>query len=157
MVKKLRKGFTLVELLIVIVIIGILAAAMLLSSSSATDQAEAAKFISDLRSFRSAYTLFRLNSGGDEMASFPWLENLKPYMDNPNSKWFDVGLGIIKPSPTNGNRWYWMFYMTDYSPGVRRALAGKAASLGFYGGETLLAPFPRPYYSGGDLLFYAAD
>ena len=45
---KMRKGFTLVELLIVIIIIGILAAAMLMSSGSATDAATASTAISEM-------------------------------------------------------------------------------------------------------------
>ena len=154
MVRNLRKGFTLVEVLIVIIIIGILAAALLLSSSSTTDRAEAANFINDLRSFRTAYALVRLEADNPNAVQ-PHLNSLERYMDNPNSKWFSVGYGFILPHPANGNRYYWMFYMNDYSPGVRRILANKAVSLGYYGGA-FGDPFPRPPYSGGGLLFYAA-
>ena len=59
--KKVRKGFTLVELLIVIVIIGILAAAMLLSSGSASASAEASNIISGMRSLKSSVIVFIAN------------------------------------------------------------------------------------------------
>ena len=49
---KMRKGFTLVELLIVIIIIGILAAAMLLSSGAATETARASNAIAEMRSIK---------------------------------------------------------------------------------------------------------
>ena len=51
---KMRKGFTLVELLIVIIIIGILAAAMLLSSGSATNSALASAALSEMRGLKAA-------------------------------------------------------------------------------------------------------
>ena len=51
---KMRKGFTLVELLIVIIIIGILAAAMLLSSGSATNSAMASAALSEMRGLKAA-------------------------------------------------------------------------------------------------------
>lgn len=50
----MRKGFTLVELLIVIVIIGILSAMMMLSSTEAVSSARAADIISDLRNLKTA-------------------------------------------------------------------------------------------------------
>jgi general secretion pathway protein G len=53
-----KGGFTLVELLIVVMIIGILAGMMLLSAGSATDSAETAKIINDLRSLKGAALLY---------------------------------------------------------------------------------------------------
>lgn len=54
MKKSMRKGFTLVELLIVIVVIGILSAMMMLSSTEAVSSARAADIISDLRNLKTA-------------------------------------------------------------------------------------------------------
>jgi len=54
MKKSMRKGFTLVELLIVIVVIGILSAMMMLSSTEAVSSAKAADIISDLRNLKTA-------------------------------------------------------------------------------------------------------
>lgn len=58
-----RGGFTLVELLIVIMIIAILAGMMLLATGSATDTANAARVISDLRSLKAATTIGMLDLG----------------------------------------------------------------------------------------------
>ena len=54
MKKSMRKGFTLVELLIVIVVIGVLSAMMMLSSTEAVSSARAADIISDLRNLKTA-------------------------------------------------------------------------------------------------------
>ena len=61
---KMRKGFTLVELLIVIIIIGILAAAMLLSSGSASDSAAATAALSEMRAIKAAIVMHAANAGG---------------------------------------------------------------------------------------------
>ena len=93
-----RHGFTLVELLVVIIIIGILAGTLVMSSGSATDRAEAAKIISDIRVLKSAALMYYADTGimpGTETAAstpskrFPtysdsfWDTALRKYLDNP--------------------------------------------------------------------------
>ena len=66
--KKARKGFTLVELLIVIAIIGVLAAMMTLSSTNATTAAKVSQIVSGFKMVRTAATLYVMISG-DETAT----------------------------------------------------------------------------------------
>ena len=60
--KKMRKGFTLVELLIVIAVLGALAAGMSLSAKDATPKAEAARVLSDFKILKTAVTLYNFDS-----------------------------------------------------------------------------------------------
>lgn len=57
------KAFTLVEILIVIIIIGIMAGIFTLSVGAATDRAQAAKIISDMRMLKSAVLLYYAQNG----------------------------------------------------------------------------------------------
>jgi prepilin-type N-terminal cleavage/methylation domain-containing protein len=58
-----NRGFSLVELLIVILVIGVLAGMMMIAAGSATDGAEAARYVSDLRMAKSASLLLFINEG----------------------------------------------------------------------------------------------
>lgn len=58
--KQRQNGFTLVELLIVIVIIGILAGMMVLSVGRASDKAEVAKVVSNIRAIKTAAIMYKL-------------------------------------------------------------------------------------------------
>jgi len=153
MVKKLRKGFTLVELLIVIIIIGILAAALLLSSSSSSDAAEAARLISDLRSLKAAALLIRAE--GEE---YSW-SGLLARMSNPNTTFWEGRFpGLM--SPDNSSIGLLInINVHDLSPGVRRKLADRAASVGLYDVANFNldpdnGPRSTPYYQGGPIIRY---
>jgi general secretion pathway protein G len=121
---KIRKGFTLVELLIVIVIIGVLASAMMLASGSATDSAEASTIISDLRSLKSASLMFYAES----MDGTPLISEFAKYADNPDK--FSTGYDFDN---TNANgKWMICYKGGKLTPGVASKLAGKSKSIGLY-------------------------
>ena len=60
--KKMHKGFTLVELLIVIAILGALSASMSLSAKDATPKAQAARIVSDFKLLKTAVMMYRIDS-----------------------------------------------------------------------------------------------
>ncbi len=61
--KKARKGFTLVELLIVIAILATLSGAMLVASGSATAAAKASTIYTNIGNIKTAATLYQLQEG----------------------------------------------------------------------------------------------
>ena len=150
MVRKLRKGFTLVELLIVIVIIGILAAAMLLSSGSATDTAEAARIISDLRSMKSAFLMLYAASP-DEVSHGDFIIGhaaMSPFLDNPSRFTIANGWQMITHSGPGFRRHYVYHDMNLYPRGVREKLAARAASVGIQRDVPDDGSLGHPYAAG---------
>ena len=142
---KVRKGFTLVELLIVIVIIGILAAAMLLSSGSATAAAEASNIISDLRSMKAAALMLYADSMDEfNVTPPPTLDvsMLQRYVDNPKK----YGTGTLYTLSSTGNatdgyKWWVGYTLSGATKEVKEKLAGKAKSVGLLGDKDLTVPF----------------
>jgi prepilin-type N-terminal cleavage/methylation domain-containing protein len=139
---KMRKGFTLVELLIVIVIIGILAAAMLLSSSSATASAEAANIISELRNLKAAsMMLFADSMDAVNDGSINDAINLTgspkallgKYMDNPEK--LSLLYQFIQTTTGGGSKWFVGFDLEHSSAELKEKLASKAASTGLLGSQ----------------------
>ena len=74
--KKTRKGFTLVELLIVVAIVGVLATMMSLAASDQTPKAKAAKIVADFRTIRSGLAIFLMDSADTTD------KNLKTYFNS---------------------------------------------------------------------------
>lgn len=139
LIKKYRraKGFTLVELLIVVVIIGILAGIMMLTTGSATDKAEAAKIIANLRGLKSAAVMRYADQ--NEWAGV--IADLDEYVDQNIGE--TDGYSISADDDSEGHR-YLTYDGASLSTGVREKLRMMAQDAGLKAGST------SADYAGGD-------
>jgi len=135
-----RKGFTLVELLIVIIIIGVLASSMLLVVGNAEDKAEATVIVSDMRSMKSAATLFKLKEGR-------WPE--LPGTDKEELQKMFGGTLLDKfKIESSGDEYAYVSYLdlSEKTPGVKKKLMLMASQSG------LLKNISSDLYDEGDVL-----
>ena len=124
-----RRGFSLVELMVVIVIMGILGAGVMLSSSSAVASARALTIINDLRSLKEAALLFYL----DNPDTAPSLDGLKTYIENPDK----ITDTLYKVTQNESTKAYFISYNLTNEPNkaeVKTRLASRAKSAGLLGG-----------------------
>ncbi|MCL2009540.1 MAG: prepilin-type N-terminal cleavage/methylation domain-containing protein [Synergistaceae bacterium] len=139
-----RKGFTLVELLIAVLIIGILASAITLIRRSSSASADTAAIIQNLRDLRAACMQLHLS---DARLRSRWFDPnrdgvditwLAPYMTNPgnfgpNSPYV---LAFVQDTATGSSEltWWVGFDLFKGGKGIRIAdrLAGRARLIGLY-------------------------
>ena len=91
--KKYRKGFTLVELLIVIIIIGILAGMIMMVSGAAIGKAEAQKIVANMRNLKTAVIMYEMDHGklpDGAVINAGSNKSLDQYMDSRLSDAYDV-------------------------------------------------------------------
>ena len=155
--KKYRKakGFTLIELLIVIIIIGILAGMMMLSIGSATDKAQAAKIISNMRNLKAACVMYYADTdkwpgattavtfaalGGDDSGE---ALSLDKYLDRQPGNLYGV---------TSGDGSIFVTFKPDgtITTGIKQKLTDSAKNSGLYSEAKSNS---ISYYNNGDTVY----
>ena len=141
--KKMRKGFTLVELLIVIVVIGILSAMMMLSSTEATTSAKATAIVSNLRNLKTAalaYYADNMDYFADPNKQTEGLANkqdaIRKYLGNKDNSDLQNDEYIVTKSSKNSGSWFVSYEIKGSEAemaSIKKKLAGRAKSLGLKG------------------------
>ncbi|MBQ8693751.1 MAG: prepilin-type N-terminal cleavage/methylation domain-containing protein [Synergistaceae bacterium] len=143
-----RRGFSLVELMVVIVIMGILGAGVMLSSSSAVASARALTIINDLRSLKEAALLFYL----DNPDTAPSLDGLKTYIENPDK----ITASRYEVTQNTNTNIYFIGYDLTNEPNkaeVKTRLGSRAKSTGLLGDT---GDSPAAYAGDGDKVYVKA-
>jgi general secretion pathway protein G len=137
-VASVRKGFTLVEILITLVVIGILAGSMLLVFGPARERARASRIVSEMRSLKVAAVMYY-----HEHRQFPPEGGLS---DSFAENYFG------RPVPASGDNSVWYSFTSesdDYlveaslpdNTELRKHLAGLAETSGLYEDRAATSPY----------------
>lgn len=125
---RVRKGFTLVEMLIVIVVIGVLSSMMMISSTESINSAKASDIITSLNNIKVAALAHYVDSF-DTYNRTPTqaldIANIKPYLNNGSSLTSEYGV------ESNNKLWFAKYTFTNGSNAqIKSKLAGRANSAG---------------------------
>ena len=136
--RKTRKGFTLVELLIVIVVIGILSAMMMLSSTEAVTSAKASNIVSNFRNLKTAALAYYADNL-DYFSKTPTAkisrdapDGVLKYLGSTSSQIADIGNYYFE---NKAGEWYVSYDISQAGSateqqGIKTKLAGRAGSVG---------------------------
>ncbi|MBQ7578327.1 MAG: type II secretion system protein [Synergistaceae bacterium] len=139
----MRKGFTLIEMLIVIVVIGILSSMMMLSSTESVSSAKAADIITSLNNIKIAalahyidsFDVYNTTANPDEGKMIACTKLYLQNADAINMQEFSNSGGdfySITTDSTNKKIWFvaYKFSSTGNTEQIRSKLAGRAHSAG---------------------------
>lgn len=165
--KKIRKGFTLVELLIVIAVLGSLGAMMSYSSSGAVDSADAAKIITNLQTLKMAALQMYIEEpkiasktaitfgtdekvdtadGATDTRTIP--EVLGSYLGKKADALKTGGAAAKYGLVGDANHWYVVYALdADDSAGVKAKLAAQANAVDLYAWQAATIPTSETYYT----------
>ena len=154
--KKMRKGFTLVELLIVIAILGALASMMTLSGTNATASASATKIVENLLTLKSAalmmYTDY-IYSGDAGFNNDSFKAVSQDYLDPVALKAMSKDYSVVVDSSTP-KKWYAIYLFDANDAGttqVKKLLKARANKLGLLKATALeTAPTTEEDFDGVD-------
>ncbi len=112
---RIRKAFTLVEILIVVVILGILAAIVVPQFTNAADEAQVGNVQTQLQTIRNQIELYRAQHSGDVPPSFDdgtWDDLVGPqYLKtapiNPRNGNSAIGTGTDHTGGADTDGWVW--------------------------------------------------
>lgn len=138
--RKARKGFTLVELLIVVAILGVLAAGLSMSSTDAVDAAGANNILNNLQSVKTAAMQMYIDHGSTLNVA-----NLNKYLGKKTTS-VKIGSGEGKYTVVaTDSVWYAVYqFATSDTAGLKAKLADKAGGADLYLSTNATA-FSYPY------------
>ena len=164
--KKARKGFTIVELIIVIGIISILGVMGIMGSSEATAIANATKIVEDFKILGSAMTLYYADNkascdkaiaGDDGITAKQIIAGMSPYLkddyafftSDDNAAAVKAGTYTVQVGTSDPSQWWLVYGLPEENAKVNKILASKAGQEGLKNAQGNTA-----YAASGTSVFY---